>query len=364
MNQLLFSGFAGSVGVLLLTLVGCGVGAAEPETITLQYACINRVFKPCQLVQSTFVPMVDEATDGRVQIQVTSFPELGLAGPSTLRLVRDGSLGFTEVYAGYVAGDVPLLDIQFLWGTVRDRDAKERAVLAAREEMDRIVSEATGGGVILVRNWYPSDNWLFSRQPLRTVEDFKGKKIRLHSTALGDFIKAFNAEGQFVAAADVYTALERGILDGAFTCTACGMGLKLYEVTGYLVGPIPDRSHTWAVVNKNEWEKIPEDLQQTLLEVSREYEEINKGMRDQWEAEALATAQAQGMEIIEFSPEMRQAAWDVALSEIIPGWVKRSGGADSADGQRAISLWNDYFGPHLGVQIHADGSATEIPVAR
>ena len=70
------------------------------------------------------------------------------------------------------------------------------------------------------------------------------------------------------------------------------------------------------------------------------------------------------MEIIEFSPEMRQAAWDVALNEIIPGWVKRSGGADSEDGQRAISLWNDYFGPHLGVQIHADGSATEIPVAR
>ena len=120
-----------------------------------------------------------------------------------------------------------MLDVRILWGTVRDRDAKERAVLNAREEMDRIVIEATGGGVILVRNWYPSDNWLFSTQPLRTVEDFKGKKIRLHSTALGDFIKGFNAEGQFAPAADVYTALERGILDGAFLCTTCGMGLKL-----------------------------------------------------------------------------------------------------------------------------------------
>ncbi len=363
MRKLFSTGIVGSIGILFLA-VACGGAAVEAETITLQYACINRTFKPCQLVESTFVPMVDQATEGRVQIQVTSFPELGLAGPNTLRLVQDGSLGFSEVYAGYVAGDVPLLDIQILWGTVRDRDAKERAVLAAREEMDRIVSEATGGGVILVRNWYPSDNWLFSRQPLRTVEDFKGKKIRLHSTALGDFIKGFNAEGQFVAAADVYTSLERGILDGAFACTTCGVGLKWYEVTKYLVGPIPDRSHTWATVNKDEWDKIPADLQKTLLEVSKEYEEINKGMRDQWEEEALATARAQGMEIIEFSPEMRQAAWDVALNVIIPNWVKRSGGPDSADGKRAISLWNNYFGPHLGVRIEADGSATEIPAAK
>ena len=364
MRKTFFAGLVGSIGIVLLALAACGGAAADAEIITLQYACINRTFKPCQLVESTFVPMVDEATDGRVQIQVTSFPELGLAGPNTLRLVRNGSLGFTEVYAGYVAGDVPLLDIQILWGTVRDRDAKERAVLAAREEMDRIVSEATDGGIILVRNWYPSDNWLFSRQPLRTVEDFKGKKIRLHSTALGDFIKGFDAEGQFVAAADVYTALERGILDGAFACTTCGIGLKWYEVTNYLVGPIPDRSHTWATVNRDEWDKIPADLQMILLEVSKEYEEINKGLRDQWEEEALATAQAQGMEIIEFSPEMRQAAWDVALNVIIPNWVKRSGDADGDKGMKAISLWNNYFGPHLGVKINADGSATEIPVAR
>ena len=331
MKKLFSSAFMGSIGLLVLVLAACGGGATgsaaeTEEKVTLQYACINRTLKPCELVASTFVPMVSEATNGRVEIQVTSFPELGLAGPDTLRLVGDGTLGFGEVYAGYIAGDVPLLDVQYLWGTVRDRDAKERAVLAAREEMDQIVSESTNGGVILIRNWYPSDNWFSSKKPLRTLEDFKGQKIRQHSTALGDFIKGFGAEGQFVAFADVYTALERGVLDGAITCTTCGMGLKWYEVTDYLEGPIPDRGHTWATVNKDVWDKIPLDLQQTLLEVSKEYEEINKGLRDQWEEEALATARAQGMEIIEFSPEVRQAAWDVALNVMVPSWVKRSGG--------------------------------------
>ena len=75
MRKTFFAGLVGSTGIVLLALAACGGAAADAEIITLQYACINRIFKPCQLVESTFVPMVDEATDGRVQIQVTSFPE-------------------------------------------------------------------------------------------------------------------------------------------------------------------------------------------------------------------------------------------------------------------------------------------------
>ncbi len=360
MKKLFLPAFMGSIGLLVVVLAACGGAAAEAETITLQYACINRTMKPCELVASTFVPMVAEATNGRVEIQVISFPELGLAGPDTLRLVGDGTLGFAEIYAGYVAGDLPITDAQYLWGTVRDRDAKERAVLASREDMDRAVSEATGGGIILIRNWYPSDNWFFMKDPIRKLEDFKGKKIRQHSTALGDFIKGFGGEGQFVAFADVYTALERGVLDGAVTCTTCGMGLKWYEVTDYLVGPIPDRAYTWGTVNKDEWDKIPPDLQQILLDVSKEYEEIQKGLRDGWEEEALATARAQGMEIIEFSPEVRKAAWDVALNVIVPSWVNRVGGPDTD----AVRMWNEHYAPNLGIQIEADGSTLEIPIAK
>lgn len=360
MKKLFLPGLAGSIGLLVLFIVACGGAAAETETITLQYACINRTLKPCELVISTFVPMVSEATNGRVEIQVTSFPELGLSGTDILRLVKDGTLGFGEVYAGYVAGDLPITDAQYLWGSVRDREAKERAVLAAKGEMDGAVSGATGGGVILIRNWYPSDNYFFMKSPIRNLEDFKGKKIRQHSTALGDFIKGFGGEGQFVAFADVYTALERGVLDGAVTCTTCGMGLKWYEVTDYLIGPIPDRSHSWGVVNKDVWDKISPDLQQTLLRVSKEYEEIQKGLREGWEEEALATAREKGMEIIEFSPEMRQAAWDVALNVIVPSWTKRVGGPDTD----AVRMWNEHFAPNLGIQINADGSAIEIPVAR
>ena len=49
---------------------------------------------------------IAERTNGRVEIQMTSFAELGLAGPDTLRLIGDGTLEFGEVYSGYVGGDL------------------------------------------------------------------------------------------------------------------------------------------------------------------------------------------------------------------------------------------------------------------
>jgi len=47
------------------------------------------------------------------------------------------------------------------------------------------------------------------------------------------------ANPQTMAFADVYPALERGVLDGAVTCGSCAVGQKWFEVTDYLTGPVP-----------------------------------------------------------------------------------------------------------------------------
>ena len=244
--------------------------------------------------------------------------------------------------------------------SVRDRDAKIQAVLAAREDLDRIVSEATGGGVVLARNWYPQDNWFWSMTPLRTLEDFKGKKVRIFSTSLGLFISGLGAGGQFVAFSEVATALERGILDAALTFGATGISWGWHEVARYLVGPIPDRAHTWAVVNKDVWDSFPTDIQRILLEVGEDYEIESLKRVEQWEAEAVAQAKENGMEVIPFSPEVADTALQVALDVIVPNWVERAGGADSEAGQKAIKLWNDHFANRLGIRINEDGTAEQI----
>ena len=103
----------GLVGLLAVIFASCG-GSAEPlsqpaagsgpgagatgEKFQFQFTCINRNLKTCDLMQK-YADRVAEETNGRMQIQITSFPELGLAGPDTLRLLQDGTLDFAEIYA-------------------------------------------------------------------------------------------------------------------------------------------------------------------------------------------------------------------------------------------------------------------------
>jgi len=53
-------------------------------------------------------------TGGALKILVSSFPELGLAGPDTLALVSDGTIAMANIYGGYVGGALPSIEIQVL----------------------------------------------------------------------------------------------------------------------------------------------------------------------------------------------------------------------------------------------------------
>ena len=70
------------------------------ESITIQHACINRALLPCQLLETYFTLNLSDRTDGQVDFIVSSFPELGLAGPDTLSLVSQRTLDSANIYVG------------------------------------------------------------------------------------------------------------------------------------------------------------------------------------------------------------------------------------------------------------------------
>ena len=70
------------------------------------------------------------------------------------------------------------------------------------------------GAQVLMHLWIAGDDqFFFSKKKLQNPEDFQGTKTRSHSTELSDWINYMGAEAQAMAFAEVYTALERGILD-------------------------------------------------------------------------------------------------------------------------------------------------------
>ena len=329
-------------------------GGTTGESFEIQYVCVNRTLLPCKVIQE-FMDAVRAETDGQVDIQLTSYPELGISGFDMIRLLEDGTIGMGEIYSGFVGGEFPIFEAANLWGAYASVDEWFEASEALQEDIKSLVTRETGGGQIVGFNYY-SGNYFFTKKPLNTLADFKGVKTRSHSNVLSDLVNHMGADAQTMAFADVYPALERGVLDGAVTCGSCAVGQKWFEVTDYLTGPVPGTfAETFITFNATLWNSLPEDFQAIILAEGLLHSDRAKAAALQADIEAEGQLIELGMEHSNFSPEMLALLKEGARLSVIPNWAKRAGGPES----EAVKLYNSKVAPITGLYVASDGSVDE-----
>jgi TRAP-type C4-dicarboxylate transport system substrate-binding protein len=323
------------------------------EEFNIQYACINRALLPCALQIQYFAPNILARTNGQVDFEVSSFPELGLSGADMIQLVQEGTISFAQIQPAYVGGTMPLIDIIYIWGLWKDSESEHLSNTAMLTELDAAMEENTGGGKVIYHIWYGgNDQFFFSARELRTPADFAGLKTRSHGTTMTDFINGLGGEGQFMAFAEVYTALERGILNAGVTGGHAGFGQRWYEVTDYLVGPAISMPMGFETMNKDAWEGIPADLQAIIIEEGAKMELENLRLAAVWNETAISVNTDAGMEYIKYDDAMLDFVYnDVTLGRVLPNWIKRVGPEE-------IALFNSKVAPFAGVSIGDDGSIT------
>ena len=107
------------------------------EDIEIQHVCLARTLPTCVLIQAYWAPNLAKRTNGQVKLSVISLAELGLSGPDTLDQVGDGTLEMVNIFTGYVAGAVPALEVQSLWGTAPDWETSYLMLTALSDDVDR-----------------------------------------------------------------------------------------------------------------------------------------------------------------------------------------------------------------------------------
>tara|TARA_B100001167_G_C16762541_1_gene302267 strand:- start:1178 stop:1702 length:525 start_codon:yes stop_codon:yes gene_type:complete len=162
------------------------------------------------------------------------------------------------------------------------------------------------------------------------------------------------ADAQFVAFAEVYAALERGILDAGVTGASPGYSQRWYEVTEFMNGGLKSFNSTMNVINKDVWEGIPADLQQIIIEEGAKYELEAHRIAGIQNRMGVARNVEAGLKHIEFSDELNEHSFNVAaMQHVVPAWVKRVGGPDHP---AVAETFNKKIGPLVGLEIVADDS--------
>lgn len=113
---------------------------------------------------------------------------------------------------------------------------------------------------VLVNGWE-----LALRKPVRTMEDFKGLKLR--STGIMEkYFASIGAAPSFLPAPEVYPALATGVVDGAHFGDASGAdNMKFFEICKYhLTTPLLFGASTIWLLNQKAFDGLPADIQQIL----------------------------------------------------------------------------------------------------
>ncbi|MFC1972399.1 TRAP transporter substrate-binding protein DctP [Chloroflexota bacterium] len=166
-----------------------------------------------------------------------------------------------------------------------------------------------------------------SKEPIRKVEDFDGLRIRATKLQASVF-EPFGAVALMPDITEVYTAVERGMLDAPLTGWSYNPGAwGWYTLTPYAtIGIDAGTIGVGFVANKQAWDALPEEW----IKLAEWWAE-NKATGEYVKAYALGDAKwipkyiESGMKIETFSPEERakllphaRPAWE--------DWVKRNEG--------------------------------------
>jgi len=261
-----------AVMVLVFVAGGCAPKEAEKFTIKMNTSLDPPVREdmgqnPLAWTLEWFCDTVNERTQGQVEFEIYWLSELGIAGTEDLRAVRDGLLDVTASPDGYIAGDIPELMIA---NQLLIMDASEYPQIAPKINpiLDKTLAEKWG--VVPIAYWPMEEQVLSSIEPMDSIDDFAGIKLRGWNPGHMELAKSLGASPVSISMSELYLAYQRGVADAIITGLGTYINLKLYEVGEYF-NTIPINSGlVFVYFNEDTFNSLPKNIQEIIIEVAEE----------------------------------------------------------------------------------------------
>ncbi|MBM9593867.1 C4-dicarboxylate TRAP transporter substrate-binding protein [Roseitranquillus sediminis] len=254
--------------------------------------------------EQLFAKEIEERTDGKVKVQF--FWNGSLGGPSELmEMVQTGAVDIASFPPTYYPAQWPMIGLtNSLPMTWDDADMAMDVQEYQIENNEAVQQELADNGlkVLLIHGLPPYR--LQCTQPVRTMEDLEGLRIRTFGSWPPYVMEQIGAIPVSVTLGEVYEGLQRGSLDCGYNPVENAGFLKLYEVAPYWIdinfGAIAAYS---TFTSQENWESWPDSLKQIVeeaYEVAVEYEKANFAPLAE---QHLADAREAGAEVIEFEEQ-------------------------------------------------------------
>ena len=243
-----------------------------------------------------FADRVKAKTNGRIEIQVAHSAQLG-DDAAMITALRSGTLDMSANSQGAIANVVPeyaAIGLPFLFSDV------QKAYQLLDGPIGEDLSKRTAAkGMVVLGYW---DNGIRhvtnSKRPIKAPTDLKGLKIRTPPDGMTvDIMQALGADTQQIKFAELYVALQQGVVDGQENPLANIASAKLYEVQKYLTLTGHKYETTPFVMSKRSWDKLSPADQKIFTEAAAEATQLQRKLSKEADEKLVAELKAKGVQI-------------------------------------------------------------------
>jgi len=209
---------------------------------------------------------LEKATNGEVTVKIYYSQALGKAREH-YEMALKGVSDISCLMAGYTPGRFPISELPSF--AMSPSGVVSATAMAKVVEAGYLDKEYGKTKIVSVAGTAPSH--VLWRKGVRatTLQEFKGKKIRVPTTGAANLLKALGASPVAMPIPEVYTSMERGVIDGVLTMInvydAFGISNVSNEITRF---SMPAMSFS-LVMNMRTWKKLPPEAQ-AVFEKNRE----------------------------------------------------------------------------------------------
>ena len=176
--------------------------------------------------------------------------------------------------------------------------------------------------IFLVRTLVNTPFHLYLTKPI-TKADLTGFKLRI-TPVYRDFFTALGATVVQTAPGEVYTALERGVVDGYGWPIGGIFDFGWHEKTKYRVDPGFYRAEVSILINKATWGKLSDAQRKVITDAAAMIEAEWPAIENKEIAEEIERQKQAGIQVIEFKGAEGQAYLAQAYEAAWAGIIKQS----------------------------------------
>lgn len=256
--------------------------AAAADPIVIKYSHVVADQSPKGQAALKFKELAEKKLPGKVVVQV--FPNSQLFGDG--KEMEALLLGDVQIIApslakfGKYTKKLQVFDLPFLFDDIHAVDRFQDG-----PQGQELLNAMNAKGIKGLGYLHNGMKQLSANKPLRTPADAKGLKFRIQSSdVLEAQFKAVGANPQKLAFAEVYQALQSGVVDGTENPWSNTYTKKFHEVQKYIMESDHGVLDYMVITNAGWWDSLPADIRKGLNEAM--VESIKHGNRIAFEEAA------------------------------------------------------------------------------